>query len=179
MAAAYSTTAKFFHWTVALLVLGIVPGGLLMGRMPEGPLQTNIYFLHKSAGLLVLMFMTLRIIYRFAHGAPPPEPGLKRWERIASETVHWALYIMLLLTPMVALRAYSAYGQPAPFFGIFEIPPFTAKNEPLSEQLFYIHGWMGWAVGALFCIHIAGALRHYFVRRDGVLQRMTGGTVRR
>jgi len=172
MAAAYSTTAKFFHWTAALLILTMVPMGLLMGRIPDGPFKDNLFYFHKSIGVLILAVMTIRIIYRFAHGAPPPDPSLKRWEILASESVHWTLYIMLLLTPIVALRAYSAYGQPAPFFGIFEIPPFTAKDEHLSEQLFYIHGWMGWAVGALFCMHIGAALQHYFIKRDGVLQRM-------
>lgn len=172
MAAAYSTTAKFFHWTAAFLVLTVVPMGLLMGRVPDGPFKDNLFHLHKSIGALILAVMTVRIIYRLVRGAPPPEPTLKPWERVVSETVHWTLYIMLLLTPMVALRAYSAYGQPAPFFGIFEIPPFTAKDEHLSEQLFYIHGWMGWAVGALFCMHIGAALQHHFLKRDGVLQRM-------
>ncbi len=172
MAAGYSTTAKFFHWTVAFLVLTIVPMGLLMVRMPDGSLKDNFFYLHKSVGALVLFLMTLRLIYRFAKGAPPPEASLQRWEVLASETVHWTLYAMLLATPLVALLAYSFYGQPAPFFGIFEIGPFTSKNEHLSEQIFYVHTWMGWTVGALFSMHIAAALRHYFIRRDGVLQRM-------
>jgi cytochrome b561 len=172
MAAGYSTTAKLFHWTAALLILTVVPMGLLMGRIPEGPVQDNLFFLHKSLGALILVVMTLRILYRFARGAPPPAPALQPWERVASETVHWTLYALLLATPMVALWGYSAYGQPAPFFGAFEIPPFTAKDEHLAETIFYIHGWMGWAVGALLCLHIAAALQHHFIRRDGVLQRM-------
>jgi cytochrome b561 len=175
MAAEYSTTAKFFHWTAALLVLTIVPMGLLMGRIPEGLLQDNLFFLHKSLGALILFIMTLRIIYRFAHGAPTPEPTLKPWEHVAAETVHWSLYAMLIATPMIALWGYSVYGQAAPFFGIFQIPPFTAKNEHLAEQIFYIHGWMGWAVGALLCLHIAAALNHHFIRGDGVLRRMLPG----
>jgi len=176
MAAEYSTTAKLFHWTAALLILTIVPMGLLMGRIPEGPVQDNLFFLHKSLGALILLIMTLRIIYRFAHGAPHPEPTLKPWERAASETVHWALYAMLLATPLVALWGYSVYGQPAPFFGIFEIGPFTAKDEHFAEQIFYVHGWMGWIVGALLVMHIGAALNHHFMRGDGVLRRMLPGS---
>jgi len=87
--ASYSSTAKFFHWTVALLVLTIVPVGILMGRIPGNPMQNNLYTLHKSIGVLILVLMTLRIIYRLSHGAPAPEPTLKPWERAASGTVHW------------------------------------------------------------------------------------------
>ena len=172
MAAAYSTTAKFFHWTAALLILTIVPMGLLMGRIPDGPLKDNLFYYHKSLGALILFLMTLRLIYRFSRGAPLPEPSLKPWEILVSETVHWTLYAMLLATPLVALWAYSVYGQPAPFFGIFTIGPFTAKNEHLAERIFYVHTWMGWAVAALLCMHIAAALQHYVIRRDGVMQRM-------
>jgi cytochrome b561 len=172
MAARYSTVAKSFHWTVAFLVLAIVPAGLLMGRIPDGPVKDNLYFLHKSVGVLILMVMTLRLIYRFSRGAPPPESSLKPWERLASGIVHWLLYLLLLATPIVALFGYSTYGHPAPFFGILEIPPFTPKDEHLSERLFYFHGWLGWAVGALFCVHIGAALRHHFIQRDAVLRRM-------
>src|SRR6185312_5356788 len=138
MAAGYSTTAKFFHWTAAFLILTIVPMGLLMGRIPDGPLKDNLFHYHKSVGALILFVMTLRLIYRFSKGAPPPEPSLKPWEILVSETVHWTLYAMLLATPLVALWAYSVYGQPAPFFGIFTIGPFTAKNEHFAERLFYV-----------------------------------------
>jgi cytochrome b561 len=34
---AYTGTAKFFHWIVALFVLTTIPLGLVMGSLPEGP----------------------------------------------------------------------------------------------------------------------------------------------
>jgi len=172
MVANYSSTAKFFHWTIALFVLGTVPLGLVLDSVPKGPIQDNLYDLHKSLGVLIFALITLRIIYRFAHGAPPPDVSLKRWEIAASETVHWALYTALLVMPILGYVANSAYGATTPFFGLFEISPLIAKNEPLSEWLFEIHGWLGWAVGVMFCMHIAAALQHYFIKRDGVLQRM-------
>jgi cytochrome b561 len=175
MEARYSTMAKFLHWTVAFLVITIVPIGLLMGRIDEGPTQNNLFFIHKSIGALILILMTLRLIYRFAHGAPSPYADLKPWERAVSETVHWTLYALLIVTPIVGLVGHSLFGAPVPFFGIFQIPVFTPKNEHLSETLFTIHSWLGWAVGVLFCLHIAGALRHFIVLHDGVLHRMLPG----
>jgi cytochrome b561 len=172
MAAGYSTAAKFLHWTIAFLVIAIVPIGILMDRIPDGPILNNLYPLHKSLGALILLLMTLRLIYRFAYGAPEPESSLTPLERLASETVHWTLYVLLLVTPIVGWLGNSAYGAPTPFFGLFSIPPLIAKNGHLAGKLFYIHSWLGWAVGVLFCIHIGAALQHYFIKRDRVLQRM-------
>ena len=78
MAANYSTTAKFFHWTIALLVLTTISIGILLDIFPKGPDQDKFYTLHKSLGVLILVLMTLRIVYRFMHGAPAPEHSLKR-----------------------------------------------------------------------------------------------------
>ncbi|MEP6602076.1 MAG: hypothetical protein ABJB49_09750, partial [Nitrospirota bacterium] len=80
---------------------------ILMGRIASGPTQNNLYTLHESVGALILILMTLRIIYRLSHGAPPPEPTLKPWERTASQTVHWVLY-GLLLSKMHGLPLSSA-----------------------------------------------------------------------
>lgn len=170
--ARYSRTAKFFHWTVGLLVLTIVPVGILMDNIASGPTQNSLYQLHKSVGLLILILMTMRIIYRFSYGAPSSEPTLKPWERAVSGTVHWVLYGLLIVNPLLGLFALSAYGAPTPFFGLFQIPPLIAKNVALADRLFFFHTWIGWAIGALFCLHIAGALQHYLIKRDGVMQRM-------
>lgn len=167
----YSPPAKFFHWLVALCVLLIVPIGFLMGRV-GGPLSTGLYNAHKSLGVLILALMTLRILYRLLRGAPPPEPTLKPWERFVSATVHWLLYALLIVQPILGLFANSAYGAVTPFFGLFEIQPIVAKDTALSNKLFYWHSWLGWTIAALFCLHIAGALRHYLIRSDGVMQRM-------
>ena len=74
--------------------------------------------------------------------------------------------------PIVGYIANSAYGASTPFFGLFEVPPIIAKNEPLATQLFTLHRWVGWLVVLLVAMHIGAALYHQFVRRDSVLKRM-------
>lgn len=168
----YPGTSKFLHWLVAISVLTIIPVAYFMGRVAEGPLQNNLYNFHKSLGVLIFVLMILRVINRLAVGAPAPDPTLKRWERALSSAVHGLLYFLLLVMPILGYVANSAYGAPTPFFGLFDLPPIVAKNEPLSEQLFTAHRRMGWLVAILAAMHIAAALQHYVIRRDGVLQRM-------
>lgn len=168
----YSTIAKTLHWLVAICVLSVITIGISMGYAPEGPLQNRLFMLHKSFGALILFLMLLRIAYRLIAGAPAPDPTLKTWERTASSAVHGLLYLLVLAMALIGYVGHSAFGAPVPFFGLFELPVIVGKNEPLSEKLFVLHRYLGWAVAAIVALHIAAALQHYFIRRDGVLQRM-------
>ena len=168
----FSSTAKWLHWLVALSVLIIIPVGIAMNGVDPGPVQDSLYNLHKSLGVLIFILMMLRIANRLAVGAPPPEPGLPAWQHWASSTVHWLLYILLLVMPIIGYVANSAFGATTPFFGLFELPPIVAKNEALSERLFNLHMLLGFVVAALAIIHIGAALQHAVLLRDKVLQRM-------
>lgn len=170
----YSGIAKSLHWIVALGVMIVVPLGIIMARIPDGPVKNNMFEFHKSLGAVVLLVMTLRIMYRIVKGAPP-EPRIPAFYRVAGTVTHWALYALLLATPMVAWVGYSAYGLGVPVFGLFELPILMAKDEALSDNLFFFHRWLGYTLGVLMVMHIGAGLFHYFIRRDGVLQRMLPG----
>jgi cytochrome b561 len=171
----YPTTSKWLHWLVALCVLTTIPVAFWMNNTSDQNLGNNLYNFHKSLGVLIFVLMVLRLINRLVVGAPMPDLTLKRWERAVSSAVHGLLYVLLLALPVagyVANSAYGAAGTPTPFFGLFQLPPITAPNEALSERLFTLHRRMGWAAAFLAALHIAAALHHYFLRPDGVLQRM-------
>lgn len=168
----YSGFARSLHWIVALLVLTIIPVGLVMGQIENAPF--NLYNFHKSLGVTILVLMTVRLIYRLLHGAPP-ETNIPAFYRFAGAATHWALYVLLFLTPISGAIANMYYGAATPFFGLFEIQPFVEKNEDLSNFIFARHKLLGFAVGALAIMHIGAALFHYFIRKDGVLQRMLPG----
>lgn len=168
----YPGSSKLLHWLVALCVIVTIPVAIAMGRVSPGPLQDTLYNLHKSLGVLILILMVLRIINRFVVGSPAPEPSLTRAERAMSSAVHGLLYVLLIGMALGGWAANSAYGASTPFFGLFDLPPILAKNEALSEKIFFAHRWIGYAVGALAAAHIAAALQHYVIKRDGVLQRM-------
>jgi cytochrome b561 len=171
----YPSSSKWLHWLVAISVLTIIPVGFWMNNTSNEALQNNLYNFHKSLGVLILVLMVLRLLNRFIVGAPAPDPTLKRWERALSSAVHGALYVLLIAMPIMGYVANSAYGDsgtPTPFFGLFELPPIVRPNTAFAERLFMIHKYTGWVVGVLAAMHIAAALQHYVLRRDGVLQRM-------
>jgi cytochrome b561 len=171
----YTGTAKFFHWTVALSVLTLIPVAFLMNAVAPGTLQNVLYTVHRSLGALVLGLMILRLGYRLMVGWPAPEPTITAAQRMASHIVHNVLYILLIVQPALGWYATSAYGAQISFFGLFNLPMLTEKNEKLSEQLFEVHELLGFAIAGLLFLHIGGALYHHLIRRDGVLRRMMPG----
>jgi cytochrome b561 len=168
----YPSSSKWLHWLVALSVLMAVPVGVILPYIQPGPTQNNLYNFHKSLGVLILILMILRIVNRLVRGAPAPEPGLERWKRALSSAVHGLLYVLLIVQPLVGHLANSAYGAATPFFGLFQLPAFIGKNEAVATRLFALHRGIGIAIAVLALMHIAAALQHYFVEKDGVLQRM-------
>jgi cytochrome b561 len=143
-----------------------------MTRVGEGPIQDSLFVFHKSLGVLILILVILRVINRLIVGAPAPEPGIEPWQKTVSSATHGLLYVLLLAMPIVGYVANSLYGAPTPFFGLFELPPIVAENQPLSETLFTLHRWSGFLLIALVLMHIGAALFHHVIRGDNVLRRM-------
>jgi cytochrome b561 len=82
------------------------------------------------------------------------------------------LYLLLVMQPLLGYWANSAYGASTPVFGLFEIPAIGANDQAFAERLFALHRWIGILIALLAAMHIGAALQHYFIFKDGVLQRM-------
>jgi cytochrome b561 len=102
---------------------------------------------------------------------PPDEPSLTRWHRAAAHANHWSLYALLVAVPITGWLGGSKY--PAlEVFGLFRLPALAAPDKAAGEELFELHETLVFITLALVAIHVAAALFHYFIRRDGVLSRM-------
>jgi cytochrome b561 len=168
----YLPLSKWLHWIVAAFVLSIVPIGLTMTRLPSGKIQDNLFFLHESFGATILTLACLRVAVRLIRGAPEPYPGLARWQRLISNITHRALYVLIVIVPLLGWAATSAYRAPISVYGLFTLPPILAVNKPLAETLFLFHMGGAYLLSALVAMHIGAALMHGFILRDGVLARM-------
>ena len=93
-----------------------------------------------------------------------------------SRSVQIALYFCLLAMPIVGWFGSSAGGDTVSFLGVLPLPVLTEPDPDLADQAFQIHATLGYVVLALLSLHIAGALRHHLLARDGVLRRMAMGS---
>jgi cytochrome b561 len=170
----YGLVARRLHWWTAALLAVQIPVGLLMVRYGEA---TNfaapsgaLYDGHKLLGLTLLLLAAFRLGYRLAHGVPPSEPSLAVWQRVMSQCTHRAIYAMLLLVPSIGWLAISYYGPFRPF-GL-PLPTLVAENGERAKSFFALHKFAAYALIALVGMHIAAALLHYLILKDGVMRRM-------
>jgi cytochrome b561 len=172
----YSASAKFMHWFVAAAVIALLTAGPVMKRLvPEGSLRDNLYNFHEALGALVLIVMVVRLARRMAFGVPAPDAAVPPVEQQASLWAQYALYVLLLLTTVLGWAGTNAYGDPVSVFGLFDFPAIIGKDQPLSDRIFVWHLICGILIGAIVALHVAGALYHWLVKRDRVLQRMLPG----
>jgi len=172
----YTGVAKTLHWTIlALLIVQFV----LAWAMPDIHRDTQpdtLINLHLSFGALILAVVIVRLGWRLIQGEPEPAAGLTPRERLVSHVVHWLLYLLLLVGPILGWINASWRGFPAVVFGLFELPKLMATRAPGFGWTGDVHGVLAnYLMLALVGLHSAAALYHYFVRRDGVLQRMLPG----
>ena len=169
----YSLVARLLHWVVALFIFVLLCVGFYMTGLPVSPDKINVYMMHKSFGILVLLLVILRLGWRFL--VPPPEAldAHQAWEKILAKGVHVLLYAALIAMPLSGWAMSSAGGFPAHFFGLFELPHLTAKNEAIFDLTRGVHGLLAWVILGLVALHAAGAFKHHFIDRDATLRRMT------
>jgi cytochrome b561 len=168
----YTGVARALHWTMALLVIAMIPAGFVLLSLPAGPIQDTAFNLHRSTGVLLFVLTALRLAWRLSHPPPPLPASIPAAQRAVAHLVHVALYALLFAMPVIGWWATSAYGAPIIVFGLFELPPLVAKDEALALRAFALHGYVGIALALLIAAHAGAALHHHFIKRDGVLRRM-------
>jgi cytochrome b561 len=130
---------------------------------------------HISIGLVVLALIVTRLLWRTTHPVPA-EPQLPRWQRNASDAVHWLLYALVLVTTLSGWFYASARGWSLAFFGFFALPALVAQGSATGRAIGEIHESMVWVLLAVTAIHVLAAFVHAFVYRDRVMQRMLFGS---
>lgn len=176
----YALSSRILHWLIAVLVLVLVPVGLWMASRAAvnlfDDLTNTLYAWHKAIGFTVLLLMVLRILFKARNAAPAYPDSLPRWQVIAAKSLHHLLYVLLIITPLLGWAGVTAF--PALItLGGYDLPamPFVPQDQALATQLFGVHGVFAITLGVLVTGHIAAAVIHLVIRKDGVFQRMWFG----
>ena len=173
--ARYGAGALAFHWTVAGLIFFLGALGLLFDEIPREarPFWINV---HVCVGLIYFALVIARLLWRATHKAPHLPAGVGEFSRRTSVAVHHLLYVLMVAVPIVGIVARVWHGRPFDY-GVFQLNFGVASNPAVYHPAEQIHQLLAYALLALAGLHIAGALYHHFIRRDGVLVRMMpGGT---
>lgn len=173
----YGSVAQFLHWSVVLLLVAQVTLGKIAHELPAGLERLVVMSRHKSLGITILGIALLRLAWRWLD-APPAPPPMPRWQLLAARFNHWALYALLFALPLSGWLTSSAANHPVSWWGLVQLPDFVAPDERLEEFLEETHELLVNALYVLVGLHVAAALKHQFLDRDGLLMRMVPGARR-
>lgn len=169
----YNNVAIGFHWLVALMIIASFTMGLVMTDIPGiTPTKLKFYSWHKWAGVTILALATLRLLWRLTHPAPPYPTSMPGWQKTAANGLHGLLYVLMFAVPLSGYFYTLAAGFPVVYFGLFELPVLIAKNNELKPILKDLHFWLNMLLAGCVTMHVAAALKHQFIDRDGVIKRM-------
>ncbi|MFT7390654.1 MAG: cytochrome b561 [Paracoccaceae bacterium] len=176
---------RALHWAVVLMIALAAPLGWAIVNLQDAEVRSlsagglgvgDLYWWHKSFGFLVLGLMCARLAARLIWPKPPYAEPLPRASRIVSHSLHLLFYPLLIVLPLLGWAGVSAYGpDAATVFGL-TMPDLLSPDRDLSKTLLDAHGFIAIGVMGLIAVHIAGAAFHGLIKRDGVFQRMTGGS---
>ena len=169
---AWGVGSKLFHWTLALLIVAQVALGLAAKGWRLSPTKLDLFVWHKSLGILILVLVALRIVWRLANPVPAHPATMPAWERFAARSAHLMLYGLMLALPFSGWIINSASNVPFRVFWQWPLPAIVAPNDALADLAKGWHFWLLIVIGAVLIGHIGAALRHHFVLRDDVLRRM-------
>lgn len=170
----YTPLAMLLHWLVAALIIGTFLLGLSMVAIPGiTPTKLKYFSWHKWAGVTVLVLVALRLLWRLFHTPPAYPSAVTPANRVAAHAAHALLYVLMVVVPASGYLYSSAAGVPVVFFGVFPLPTFIDPNPELKALLKQVHYLSNMAMASLVVLHAGAALFHHFVKRDGVLARMT------
>jgi cytochrome b561 len=170
----YGPAARFFHWTIALLIVLMFILGIWITRFEpkDEAFKLRLYNLHESFGVLILALMLFRLFVRFRN--PPAllesQPAFIRY---GSHLNHLLIYAVLFIQPVIGFIDTNAWGFPLKWFDLIPVPsPVGKQEEAIAKQLSNAHYWGAIALLVLISLHLLGAAYHGIIKRDDVVKRM-------
>jgi cytochrome b561 len=172
---AYGSVAKLLHWLVVVLLVVQYTIAWTMPPIHRGTVPETLIKLHLSVGVLIMLVVAVRVVWRLSHRAPPEPDDLPAWQRLAAGATHVLLYGILVALPVLGWLSATGRGWTVGLFGLLPLPQILATGSALGPRLGDIHSTLATILLYVVGLHVAAALYHAVVRGDQVLRRMLPG----
>ena len=176
--AAETSSGKFgpvtiwLHWIVAVLMLVTIVYGLVSGYADTPELTQSTMLVHQSVGTVIMVLAFVRIIARLMSPAPPLPAAMPRYQVMLAHLAHVLLYVTLIAYPVTGYISLAARGRVVSMFGFFDLPRAVPRSLSTAAAADDLHVTLQWALYGLIALHVAAALYHQFIVKDGILLRM-------
>lgn len=167
----FSPLQRVLHWFMALCILTMFFVGVGMVST-IAPKYLRLIEFHKSLGILILILVVIRLVARWRYGAPALPASLPEPLKLAAVGSHYLLYGLMIVMPLLGWAMLSAGAYPVVVFGGLRLPQILPQSELWHTLLWDAHHYLAFAFFALVLAHLAAALMHALIRRDGVFEAM-------
>jgi len=167
----WGSVTKSLHWLMALLILVLMILGWTAVNWPLSPTKIDLFVWHKSLGILALVLVLARILWRL--GNPRPVPDLPAGEQRMASLAHVLLYGLMIAMPLSGWVIHSAADIfPLKLLGLVTLPAIVEPDKNLRHIAETVHLTLFWLLAGLLILHIGAALRHHFIKQNDVLRKM-------
>ena len=167
----FTPLSRILHWTMAALILTMLFIGI--GMVASLSHYHTLVSIHRPLGILILALVAIRLVNRLLNPPPPLPAGMPAWQRFAAIGSHALLYALMFAVPLVGWAMLSAAGYPITLYGPWQLPPIAPRSPELFAALRTTHTVLALLLFATFLVHLAAALMHALIYRDGVFPSMT------
>lgn len=169
----YTRTAIWLHWLMAILIIATFTLGVSVANIEDLMFgQRKAITIHKWMGVTVLLLACVRLLWRLFHPAPPLPDSVPLWQQKAAHTVHALMYLLIFAVPLSGYLFSLSAGVPVVLFDLIPLPVVIDRNPELRPLLRSAHFWLNMTLLSCVLGHVAAALKHRFIDRDTVMQRM-------
>ena len=172
--ASFTVLQRLLHWLMAVCIIAMLFIGVGMVST-VAPKYVPLLVTHKTLGIAILLLALIRIVVRLRSGTPPLPLDLPPPMKLGAVLSHYALYALMVAMPLIGWAMLSAGGYPIVLLWGIHLPAILPHSASLHALLWTAHQYLGLAFFALILLHLAAALFHALIRRDGVFQSMTSG----
>lgn len=167
----FTPTARVLHWLMAVMILAMLFIGVGMVASVSARHEWLLH-IHKPLGIAILFLAVARLTVRLRHPPPPLPEDLPPLQKLAALASHWLLYFLMLAMPLIGWAMLSAGGYPVMLGESLRLPPIFPTSPTAFALLRHLHAWFAILLFLTFLAHMAAALYHGLIRRDGVLASM-------
>lgn len=167
----FTVLQRLLHWVMAVCILAMLFIGVGM-ESTVMPKYLTLVSIHKPLGTIILVLALIRLALRLRYGAPALPADLPQPMKLAAVASHYALYALMFAMPLLGWGMLSAAAYPVVLYAGWHLPAILPQSDSLHTLLWDAHFYLAFVFFALILLHVAAALFHALVRRDGVFQTM-------
>jgi cytochrome b561 len=163
----FNPLQRTLHWVMAVCILTMLFIGVGMAST-VAPQYLALVNVHKPLGIAILILALIRLAVRLRYGAPALPVDLPEPMKLAAYLSHYALYALMIAMPLIGWAMLSAAEYPVVLWPGVWLPRIVPQSAVLHTALWNAHFYLGFLFFALIMMHLAAALFHALIRRDGV-----------